>query len=209
MVQARANGVAARPSRILIADDEHLVATGLRRQLIDLGYPVVGPATDGAHAVELARSERPDLAILDIRMPGTDGLHAGHIISKQFGIPVMMLSAFADPEYVAECNRFEVYGYLLKPVTTDQLHVAIEIAWGRWLNAREQREDIERLKTRLEDRKIIEQAKWLLVQKKGITEPDAMRLLQRQARNNRRTLVDVARSLVETDELLAHSPEDE
>lgn len=192
----------SRPERILIADDEHLIAAGLRTNLIELGYTVIGPAADGDEAIELARTERPDLALLDIRMPKKDGIAAGQIISKEFGIPVMMISAFSDPDYVTESNRFQVYGYLLKPVTVDQLRVAIEVGWNHLLESNEQQSKVDRLTQRLENRKVIEQAKWLLVSKKGIPEPEAMRLLQRQARNNRRTLVDVASSLLENETLL-------
>lgn len=186
----------SRPQRILIADDEHLVAAGLRSQLIELGYTVIGPASDGGHAIELARAERPDLALLDIRMPHVDGLAAGEIISGELNVPVVMISAFSDPDYLRACNSFKTFGYLLKPVTPDELRVTIEIAWGRWLDLLEQQTDVERLKMRLEDRKIIEQAKWILVKTRGISEPESMRLLQRQARNSRRTLVDIAKELV-------------
>jgi len=189
-----------RPQRILIADDEHLVAAGLRAQLIELGYTVIGPASDGEHAIELARSEHPDVALLDIRMPHVDGLAAGEIISGELNVPVIMISAFSDPDYLRACNNFRTYGYLLKPVTADALRVTIEIAWGRWLDLLAQQQDVERLKARLEDRKIIEQAKWLMVKNRGMSEPEAMRLLQRQARNSRSPLVDIAKAIVESGE---------
>jgi len=198
-------GRPARPERLLVADDEHLVAAGLKGNLIELGYAVIGPASDGEQAIELATTSRPDMALLDIRMPRTDGLAAGEVIAKQFGIPVVVISAFSDPDYLLSCNKFPTYGYLLKPVSQDELRVTIEIAWNRYLDATDQRAHIDRLKTRLEDRKIIEQAKWLLVERKGVTEPESMRMLQRQARNNRRTLVDVARSLIENNDLLGNS----
>ncbi len=191
----------ARPERVLLADDEHLVAAGIKTNLVDLGYAVIGPASDGEEAVELARTMRPDLALLDIRMPRKTGIEAGEIIYKQFGIPVMMISAFSDPAYLRASNNFQTFGYLLKPVTQDELRVSIEIAWSRYLDFVAQREHIDRLKQRLEDRKLIEQAKWIIVKKKDVAEPDAMKILQKQARNNRRTLVDVARSVIENENL--------
>lgn len=191
----------ARPERLLLADDEHLVAAGIKSNLVDLGYAVIGPASDGEEAVELARTMRPDLALLDIRMPRKTGIEAGEIIYKQFGIPVMMISAFSDPAYLRASNNFQTFGYLLKPVTQDELRVSIEIAWSRYLDFVAQREHIDRLKQRLDDRKLIEQAKWIIVKKKDVTEPDAMKILQKQARNNRRTLVDVARSVIENENL--------
>ncbi len=193
----------SRPSRILIADDEHLVAAGLATHLGELGYQVVGPATDGDVAIEMCREQRPDLALLDLRMPRTDGLQAADIIFKQMAIPVVILSAYSDPEFVRDANRAGVFGYLLKPVTLDQLRVGISVAWARYLDFIEQNGEIKSLKERLEARKIIEQAKWIIVKRKDIPEPEAMKLLQKQARNNRRTLVDVARAILENEELFS------
>ncbi|MCP3903464.1 MAG: response regulator [Planctomycetes bacterium] len=191
-----------RPEKILVADDEHLVATGMAASLSELGFTVVGPAADGEEAIELCRTEGPDLALLDIRMPKKDGLAVAEIVFRRLGIPVVIFSAYSDNEYVECGNRVGVFGYLLKPVTQDQLRVGISVAWGRFLDAMDQDSEIGRLKERLEARKIVEQAKWVLVSRKGISEPEAMRLLQRQARNNRRPLIEVARSLLENEELM-------
>ena len=193
----------AHPSKLLVADDEHLVASGVAVNLRELGYEVVGPASDGDEAIELCRTSRPDMALLDIRMPKKDGLTAADTIFRSMGIPVMIFSAYSDPEYVTSGNRVGVFGYLLKPVTPDQMRVGISVAWGRFLDYVNQNAEIVTLKERLEHRKIIEQAKWIIVKRKGIEEPEAMKLLQRQARNNRRTLVDVARSVLENENLFA------
>lgn len=193
--------VPAHPARILIADDEHLVASGLAVNLRDLGYEVIGPAADGEEAIELCQQQKPDLALLDIRMPRKDGLAAAEVIFRRLGVPVMILSAYSDPEYVTDGNRVGVFGYLLKPVTQDQMRVGISVAWGRFMDFASQDGEIHTLKERLEHRKIIEQAKWVIVKRKGLEEPEAMKLLQRQARNNRRTLVDVARSVIENEDL--------
>ena len=189
------------PSRLLVADDEHLVASGVAVNLRELGYEVVGPAADGEEAIELCRTQHPDMALLDIRMPKKDGLAAAEIVFKRLGIPVMIFSAYSDPEYVTSGNRVGVFGYLLKPVTQDQMRVGISVAWGRFLDYMNQNSEISTLKERLEHRKIIEQAKWIIVKRRGVEEPEAMKLLQRQARNNRRTLVDVARSVLENENL--------
>jgi response regulator NasT len=190
------------PKSLLIADDEHLVASGLAASIRNLGFTVIGPAADGEEAIELCRNESPDMALLDIRMPKKDGLAAAETIFKHYGIPVVIFSAFSDQEYIEAGNRVGVFGYLLKPVTQDQLRVGVSVAWGRFLDHLSQHTEIADLRTRLENRKIVEQAKWVLVSRRGITEPEAMRLLQRQARNNRRALVDVARSLLDNDELM-------
>jgi response regulator NasT len=193
--------VPERPSKLLVADDEHLVAAGLAANLQELGYTVVGPAADGEEAIELCRREKPDMALLDIRMPKKDGLTAAEIIFKRMRIPVVIFSAYSDPDYVDQGNRVGVFGYMLKPVTQDQLRVGVSVAWARFLESVGQNNEIRNLKERLEHRKTIEQAKWVIVKRKQITEPEAMKLLQRQARNNRRTLVDVARSVLENEAL--------
>jgi len=191
----------AVPKKLLVADDEHLVASGLAVSLQELGFSVVGPASDGEEAIDLCTSERPDMALLDIRMPKKDGLAAAEVIFRRLGIPIVIFSAYSDQEYIEAGNRVGVFGYMLKPVTQDQLRVGVSVAWGRFLDHVDQTTEIGDLKQRLENRKAIEQAKWLIVQRKGVTEPEAMKLLQRQARNNRRTLVDVAKSLLENEEL--------
>jgi response regulator NasT len=189
------------PTTILVADDEHLVASGIAGHLTELGYHVIGPASDGEEAIKLCRAVRPDLALLDIRMPVRDGIEAAEEIFSQLGIPVIILSAYSDPDYVEGARSGGVFGYLLKPVTQDQLRVAISVAWARYLGFMEQSDQIHTLKERLEHRKTIEQAKWVIVKRKGVDEPGAMRLLQRQARNNRRSLIEVARSVLENVDL--------
>jgi AmiR/NasT family two-component response regulator len=191
----------AQPARLLVADDEHLVAAGLSTSLIELGYAVTGLASDGEAAVEMCRVKRPDMALLDIRMPKQDGLSAAEIIFKQMGVPTIALSAYSDQEYITAANRVGVFAYLLKPITQDQLRVTISVAWARYVDHAIQQSEITNLKQRLEDRKIIEQAKWVIVSRKGVSEPEAMRMLQLQARSTRRTLVDVSRSVLENDNL--------
>jgi response regulator NasT len=198
----KGSGPADHPSRLLVADDEHLVASGLASNLAELGYEVAGPAADGEEAIRLCAEVRPDMALLDIRMPRKNGLEAAEIIYGEMGIPVIILSAYSDPDYVTESNRVGIFGYLLKPVTQDQLRVAVEVAWGRYVRAASLDTEVSSLKQRLEQRKVIEQAKWVLVKRRGVEEPEAMRLLQRQARNSRRTLVEIARSVLENEALL-------
>jgi response regulator NasT len=197
----RADKLPERPVKILVADDEHLVASGLAANLKEMGFFVVGPAADGQEAIELCRTLQPDLALLDIRMPRTDGLAAAKAIFEQMAIPVIIFSAYSDRDYVESGAKIGVFGYMLKPVTQDQLRVNISVAWSRFLDFAAKNQEIAALKLRLENRKVIEQAKWLLVQKKNIDEPEAMRLLQQQARNNRRTLIDVAQSIIENQNL--------
>ena len=135
-------------------------------------------------------------------MPQVNGLEAAETIFGELGIPVVILSAYADPEYVQAGNRIGIFGYLLKPVTKNQLRVGLEVAWARYRHWNQQHDETEQLKLRLEQRKIIEQAKWIIVKRKEIEEPEAMRLLQRQARNNRKSLIEVAQAVVDSESLL-------
>ncbi len=192
----------AHPKRVLVADDEHLVAAGICNNMTELGYTVVGPARDGYEAIELCRSDPPDLALLDIRMPNCNGLEAAAIVFQQLHVPVVILTAYSDPEYVSSASDCGVFGFLLKPASQDQLRVCIEVAWGRYREYLNQDEQVDSLKKRLEDRKTIEQAKWLIVKHKQVSEPEAMKLLQKQARDTRQPLVEVAQSILQNMSLL-------
>jgi AmiR/NasT family two-component response regulator len=198
----RAGQLPERPSRVLIADDEYLVATDVAFALGTLGYTVVGPATDGASALQLARLALPDLAILDIRMPGMDGISAAREMHRELDIPIIMLSAFSDPETVRAATDAGIFGYIVKPVAEDQLRVCIDVAWKRYSDHVAARSEVEDLRRRLEDRKVIEQAKWILVSRKNIAEPEAMKLLQRRARETRKPLAEIADTIIKADALL-------
>jgi DNA-binding NarL/FixJ family response regulator len=118
------------PKRLLVADDEHLVAMGMKNNLEELGYEVIGPAGDGQAAITLCETLKPDMALLDIQMPGLNGLAAAEKIYQELHIPVVIFSAYSDQEYVDSSNDAGVFGYILKPVTRDQLRVGIEVAWA-------------------------------------------------------------------------------
>lgn len=180
------------PRRILVADDEHLVATSIALSLAELGYVTVGPAGDGERAVQLARVAMPDLALLDIRMPRRDGISAAAELFAELAMPVVIVSAFSDSADVVSASRAGVFGYLVKPATTEQLRAAIEVAWGRFCQLIAAQRESSDLRRRLEERKAIERAKWALVESLSITEPAAMDLLRQRARDSRRTLIDVA-----------------
>lgn len=184
-----------RPERIMIAEDEHLVATDLKLMLSELGYEVL-VASDGEAAVEMARAEYPDLALMDIRMPRKDGLSAARELYMHLGVPVVIVSAYADQEQVLGAQEAGAFGYLIKPVQRDQLRVTVDIAWRRFVLDAIERSEGAKLRKRLEERKVVEQAKWILVSTRAMTEPDAMRHLQKQARSSRRQLIDVAAEVI-------------
>ena len=185
------------PQTVLIAEDDQLLARSLAADLADLGYRVIGPIADGQAAVELARKEQPDLALLDIKMPGMDGLAVGEILQSELNIPVIILSGHSDPSYLQAAGRLPVFGYLLKPVSMSSLSAVITVAWGRFLEYSRLREEVADLKTKLENRKVIEKAKGLLMKNKGIAEEEAMRLLQKQARDARKPMVDIAQAIIQ------------
>lgn len=191
-----------RPRRILIADDEHLVATDLAMTLTELGYAVVGPAVDGDAAVEQARLSHPDLALLDIHMPKCDGLSAARAIFEDLGIPVIILSAYSDQEFIAGAQEAGVFGYLIKPASANQLRAAIDVAWGRFVESLHDQDEIAALERKLAERRIIERAKWILVERRQMNEQEAMRTLQRQARQSRKKMAEVAQQLIDASELL-------
>src|SRR5690606_14078890 len=182
--------------RVLIADDEALHNLALTSQLETLGHQVVATASNGREAVELARQTKPDLAFLDIRMPTMTGPEAAHEIANERAIPMIILSAYSDARTVDEAIRAPVFHYLVKPVDPDDLAPAIAVAKARfeeWLDARRQKEMLER---RLEERKIIERAKGLLMDSRGLSEKEAYRFLQKTSQDKNTPMVELARKLL-------------
>ncbi len=188
---------AIAPHRILVADDEHLMATGLTTALRSLNFTVVGPVSNGQSAVETVEMEEVDMALLDIRMPGMDGLTAAKALWHDHAIPSVIISAYSDDAYLQQAQETGVFGYLLKPASTENLRVTITIAWGRALDHGLQARRIKQLQESLANRRTVEQAKWKMVEMLGIDEPEAHARLQRLARNDRRRLVDVATDVLE------------
>ncbi len=186
----------ARPASVLLADDEHLVSLAMTASLASAGYVTVGPAVDGEQAVQLARQAMPDIAVMDIRMPKRGGISAAKELFRDLLIPVVIVSAYSDAEQVQAASEVGVFGYLVKPVTPDQLRAAIEIAWAAYVRFVTERKATEDLRKRLEDRRVIEQAKWLMVSKHGMTEPVAVQILRQTARDTRRSMVDVAQQMI-------------
>ncbi len=182
--------------RVLIADDEALHNLALTSQLETLGHQVVATASNGKEAVELARQTKPDLAFLDIRMPTMTGPEAAHEIANERAIPMIILSAYSDARTVDEAIRAPVFHYLVKPVDPDDLAPAIAVAKARfeeWLDARRQKEMLE---MRLEERKIIERAKGLLMDSRGLSEKEAYRFLQKTSQDKNTPMVELARKLL-------------
>ena len=182
--------------RVLIADDEAIHNLALTTQLETLGHEVVGTATNGRQAVELARAEHPDLVFLDIRMPVMTGPEAAEQIAAEEPVPMIILSAYSDARTVEQAVRAPIFHYLVKPVDPDDLAPAIAVARARfheWLATRQER---DRLETKLEERKIVERAKGLLMESRGLSERDAYRFLQKMSQDKNTPMVELARKIL-------------
>jgi len=191
-----------RPYRVLIADDEKAVAVGLQKQLEFLGYDVVAVVSDGHRAIEMCRRSLPDVAFLDIEMPGLDGLAAARQIAVDPGTPVIILTAHGHPNLIDQAVEDGVISYLLKPATNPSLHAAIQVSVARAREVKVLQEDIDQLKSTLRDRKLIERAKGILMSRRQLSESEAFRLLQRQSQDRRIPMSKLAESIIQTDELL-------
>ena len=162
-------GLPEDPERILVVDDELLVAQGIMVSLKALGFEVLGPCKNGEEAVKFCRDESPDIVIMDIQMPIMDGMKAAQVIFPELDIPVVMLTAYSDDTYLRNSVAAGVFGFLLKPASSEQLGAVITVAWQRFLDHVEQRSQIVSLKQRLDDRRLIEKAKWIIVKRKEIS----------------------------------------
>ncbi len=187
---------AAKPLRILIADDEAVIRLGLRAMLEDQGYQVVGEAADGWRALDLVQKLRPDLVFLDVKMPGVDGLQAARTLFAGRAVPVIILTAYADRALVAQAKEAGALAYLIKPVRESDLAPAVEMALGRFQEIQDLRQETSDLEDTLETRKLIERAKGVLMRREGLDEPAAFARLQKQARDRRKTMKEIAQGIL-------------
>ncbi len=188
---------AGTPTRVLVAEDEALIRLDLAEMLTDAGYEVVGQASDGQQAVDLATRLTPDLVIMDVKMPVLDGLGAAEQIGEQRICPVIMLTAFSQTELVERARDAGVMTYLVKPFTSSQLLPAIEIALSRWSELTTLEAEVVDLGERLETRKAVERAKGVLMKKLKISEAEAFRWIQKTAMDRRMGMREVSDAVVE------------
>ena len=182
--------------RIVIADNESLIRLDIREMLEDAGHEVVGEAVNGRRAVELTRQHRPDLVLMDIKMPEMDGITAAGKIYANKIAPVILLTAFSQPDIVDKAKDSGVLGYLVKPVQESQLFPAIEIALSRWQEMQGLEDELEKLKDSLETRKLIDRAKGIIMAAHKLGEQEAYRRMQQYAMQKRVPLKDVAQSII-------------
>lgn len=191
-------------TRILIADDESLILMDLREMLTSLGYLVVGEANDGRSAVNMARELRPDLVIMDIKMPDMDGIDAAKVLTAERIAPVLLLTAYSQQDLVERAKEAGVVGYLVKPFRESNLAPAVEVTLARFEEFRALQKEVADLKEALETRKLVDRAKGILMDTQGLTEQEAFRRIQKMSMNTRRAMKEIAEAII-----LAHEVEEE
>jgi response regulator NasT len=189
-------GSATRATRILVAEDEALIRLDLAEMLGEAGYEVVGQASNGEQAVEMARELWPDLVIMDVKMPVMDGISAAEEIGAAKICPVVMLTAFSQTELVERARDAGVMAYIVKPFTAADLGPAIDIARSRWTEMKALEGEIADLGERLETRKAVDRAKGILMKKLKISEAEAFRWIQKTAMDRRLGMKEVADAVV-------------
>ncbi|MDI9930139.1 ANTAR domain-containing response regulator [Rhodococcus sp. IEGM 1354] len=192
--------------RVVVAEDESLIRLDLVEMLREEGYDVVGEAADGQQAVELAVELRPDLVIMDVKMPRRDGIDAASEIAEKRIAPVVILTAFSQRELVEKARDAGAMAYLVKPFTKADLMPAVELAASRFGEISALESEIADLQDRLETRKLIEKAKGVLMESQSLTEPQAFKWIQRAAMDRRTTMKAVAEVVIETLGTPANSP---
>jgi response regulator NasT len=184
--------------RILIADDESIIRLGLKSMLQEMGHEVIA-ATNGREALRLAEHHHPDLAVLDIKMPYTDGLQAARTLVRTYPLPVLLLTAYSEQDLIEKAADLPIQGYLVKPVKTEELRAAIAVASKRFEEMQTLAERATRLEHYLATRKLVDRAKGKLIES-GLSEEEAYRRIQEYARRNRQTMADAAEAILRRDE---------
>jgi len=182
--------------RILIADDEAVIRLGLRTMLEEQEYEVVGEASDGLRVIDLVAKLHPDLVLLDIKMPGINGLAVARGLLADRAVPVIILTAYGDRELVDHAKEAGVLAYLVKPLRESDLTPTIEVAMSRFRELQALRGEIGNLNEALQTRKAVERAKGILMRVYGIDEAAAFGRIQRESRDSRRTMKEIAEEII-------------
>jgi AmiR/NasT family two-component response regulator len=185
------------PRRVVVAEDESLIRLDIVEILRDNGFDVVGEAGDGETAVQLATELRPDLVVMDVRMPQLDGIKAAERLTKDHIAPVVLLTAFSQKELVEQASEAGALAYVVKPFTPNDLLPAIEIALARYAQIVALETEVADMVERFETRKLVDRAKGLLNEKMGLSEPEAFRWIQKASMDRRLTMHDVAAAVIE------------
>jgi AmiR/NasT family two-component response regulator len=188
--------------RVVIADDESIRLMSLKTQLESLGLQVVGEAVNGKQAVDLIVKLKPDMAILDIKMPDMDGLEAAKAIASQYPIPVILLTAYSERTLAERAIEAGVFAYLMKPVSEEDLLPTILLARSRFQEFQDLRKGMSDLKEALETRKVVERAKGILMERRNLSEAEAFRRMQIQSQNENKKLAEIAQAIIMADRML-------
>ncbi len=183
--------------RVVVAEDESLIRMDIVETLNDNGYTVVGEAADGETAVLLAREHRPDLVVMDVKMPLMDGISAAEILTRERIAPVVLLTAFSQQELVERASEAGAIAYVVKPFTPNDLIPAIEVALSRSQQISALEDEVADLAERLETRKVLDRAKGILNDTMGLTEPEAFRWIQKASMDRRLTMREVAQTVID------------
>lgn len=192
--------------KIIIADDDEDVSSTLSLMLEKIGHIVVGCAGSGSKAIELARRLRPDMVFMDIRMEDMNGLDASRIILDQNPVPIVIVTAFSDPGLIEQADDIGVAGYLIKPFSIKEIQPALTLAWSRFNQIRDLKQEVGSLKESIQARKLIERAKGLLMERDRISEAEAFRRIQQTSRNQNITMMRIAESIILADKLMCNQP---
>jgi response regulator NasT len=182
--------------RVLIADDDPIIRLDLRQMLESLGYEVVAEGGDGKQAVDLARETKPDVCILDVKMPVMDGIEAVSIITEENIAPTILLTAYSDKELVDRAKDAGVFAYLVKPFKPSDLPPSIEVARSRFEQNQQLNGEVSNLQEKLEARKLIDRAKGILMDEYKVGESEAYRRIQMQSMNLRKSMREVAEAII-------------
>ncbi len=193
-------------TRIIIADDESLIRMDLREMLSHLGYDVIGEAGDGREAVDLADRLRPDLVIMDIRMPELDGISAAQELAERRIAPVVLLTAYSEHSLIGRAKDAGVCGYLVKPFRETELMPVIELALSRFREMCDLEQEVTDLREALETRKLVERAKGILMEVHGLRESEAFNRMRKTSMDNRKSMREVAEAILLTYEVQMGSP---
>lgn len=185
------------PRRVVVAEDESLIRLDIVETLRDNGFDVVGEAGDGEEAVRLVEELRPDLVVMDVKMPKLDGISAAEQINKDHIAPVVLLTAFSQRELVERASEAGALAYVVKPFTPADLIPAIEIALSRFAQIVALESEVSDLAERFETRKLVDRAKGILNDKMGLSEPEAFRWIQKASMDRRLTMQDVAKTIID------------
>ncbi len=183
-------------TRVIIADDESIVRMDLKEMLTNLNYLVVGEVGDGRSAVNLARELKPDVVLMDIKMPDMDGIEAAKVLTEEQIAPVVLLTAYSQKDLVERAKEAGVVGYLVKPFREADLLPAIEVALSRFKEFQQVHQEVKDLQYALETRKLVDRAKGILMDVQGLDEQEAFRRIQKMSMNTRKPMKEVAEAII-------------